>query len=181
CVLLIPVSVRCSAQTAKGWGLRESGIQDFRAPAPCVCAEEHRASRIRAARCLSAASLRGPRLDRAPQVAPLLRSGDADAGVAFSWATFFWRSKESSSPAGARPGSRPSQKIKPTHRRRAPSGLRSRQDHTRHQFIKSPPTPSHHPPPYSPPARGPTQIRVPSRCNHRPARGRSRSTVRTAR
>ena len=39
----------------------------FHSPAPSVCAEERSFRRIRAARCLSEASLRGPRLKRVPQ------------------------------------------------------------------------------------------------------------------
>ena len=65
-----------------------------RLPIPSVRAEEHSFRRIRAARCLSRqASLRGPRLKRAPQVAPKRSEGVTDSGVAFSLVPFSWRRK----------------------------------------------------------------------------------------
>ena len=53
-----------------------------RLPIPSVRAEEHSFRRIRAARCLSEASLRGPRLKRASQVAP---KGSRTAGSPSLW------------------------------------------------------------------------------------------------
>jgi len=63
-----------------------------RLPIPSGRAEEHSFRRIRAARCLSRqASLRGPRLKRAPQVAP---KGSRTAGSPFLWRLSFGDAKE---------------------------------------------------------------------------------------
>src|SRR5258706_15773453 len=71
-------------------------------PTPCVCAEERRASRIRASDCLSRRRVRArPRLDRAPQVAP---QGTQTAGSPSLCLLSLGEARESESPAGASPG-----------------------------------------------------------------------------
>ncbi len=76
---------------ARPCGLWPSAFLTFQTPS--VCAEE-RSFRRKKGRALSEpkASLRGPRLKRAPQVARS-EAQDADSRVAFSLLTFFWRSK----------------------------------------------------------------------------------------
>ena len=78
---------------------------------PSVCAEERSAGRKEGRACLSKASLRGPRPARAPQVARRGASGHRQQGSPF-FAYFLWRSKESRSAAGPRPGL-PRQQIHP--------------------------------------------------------------------
>jgi hypothetical protein len=81
---------------------RPCGVRLLGFPSPCVCAEKRSGGRIKRRACLSAASLRGSRLARASQVAPA-QPGSQTPGSPF-FAYFLWRSKESESPAGARPG-----------------------------------------------------------------------------
>jgi hypothetical protein len=69
---------------------------------PCGCAEKRSGRRNQRRACLSAASLRCSRLARVSQVAPA-QPGSQTPGSPF-FAYFLWRSKESESPAGARPG-----------------------------------------------------------------------------
>ena len=61
-------------------------------PRPSVCAEERRVSRIRARSCLSEASSADPVYVEHRRL-PEAKRRDADSRVAFSLATFFWRSK----------------------------------------------------------------------------------------
>ncbi len=63
-------------------------------PRPSGCAEERSGRRKKGRACLSAASLRGPRLPRAPQVAPQRSEGDAARGVAFSWLLLLAKQKK---------------------------------------------------------------------------------------
>ncbi len=71
-----------------------SGCSAVDFPHPCVCAEKRSGRRIKRRACLSAASLRGSRLARASQGAPLHSSGVIDTRVAFLLVPFLWRSKE---------------------------------------------------------------------------------------
>src|SRR5215217_5014785 len=71
---------------------------------PSGRAEERSFSRIRAARCLSAASLRGPREKRAPQVARSEAEGRAQWGR-LSLVTFFGETKKVTRLPGRHPGS----------------------------------------------------------------------------
>ena len=68
---------------------------------PSVCAEEHRARRIRDRDCLSAASSSGT--PAGPSTAGCPKRRDADSRVAFSLVTFFWRSKRKLRAAGLPP------------------------------------------------------------------------------
>ncbi len=72
---------------------------------PSGCAEERRSRRIRTGDCLSRRRVRArPRLDRAPQVAPVAQAkGDADSRVAFLLLPFLWRDKEKGVAAGQPP------------------------------------------------------------------------------
>ncbi|MGF6349642.1 hypothetical protein QF040_004355 [Variovorax sp. W2I14] len=71
---------------------------------PSVCAEERSVSRIRARPCLSAASL-----GETPRNASTAGCPKRSAGSPFLCLRSFGEAKESKSPAGARPGLRPSQ------------------------------------------------------------------------
>jgi hypothetical protein len=102
-LLITAGGAKYQAQRQQGRAMaRPCGVRLFGLPRPCVCAEKRSGGRIKRRACLSAASLRGSRLARASQVAPA-KPGSQTPGSPF-FAYFLWRSKESESPAGARPG-----------------------------------------------------------------------------
>ncbi|MDH6165744.1 hypothetical protein M2282_000872 [Variovorax boronicumulans] len=76
---------------------------------PSVCAEERSVSRIRARPCLSEASLGETPRNVSTAGCPKRSVGTQTAGSPFLCLRSFGEAKESKSPAGARPGLRPSQ------------------------------------------------------------------------
>jgi hypothetical protein len=80
-----------------------------RSPSPSVCAEERSVSRIRARPCLSEASLGETPRNVSTAGCPKRSVGTQTAGSPFLCLRSFGEAKESKSPAGARPGLRPSQ------------------------------------------------------------------------
>src|SRR5215207_7817099 len=94
----VHVDVHVDVQRERGLGAHANPHPQKDAPwrvgvqLPSGRAEERSFSRIRAASCLSAASLRGPREKRAPQVARSEAEGRGQWGRLFL-VTFFWRSK----------------------------------------------------------------------------------------
>ncbi len=75
---------------------------------PSVCAEERSVSRIRARPCLSEASLGETPRNVSTAGCPKRSVGTQTAGSPFFCLRFFGEAKKSRSPAGARPGLRPS-------------------------------------------------------------------------
>ena len=80
----------------------------------------------RAARCLSAASLRGPRLARAPQVARSEAQGRSVQGRLFFGGFLLAKQQKATVPPGAHPGPRPSSKQPPTIKTVAANNLHIR-------------------------------------------------------